>query len=86
MMLIVPHPREDHYRAMNARDRDYFMLRARQERRAMTCSGGQARRRHEELASAYEMRVTYIDRGLFSSEPDPPRSEEPMPIPNIILA
>jgi len=52
----------------------------------MTCSGGQARRRHEELASAYEMRVTYIDRGLFSTEPDPPRAEEPMPIPNIILA
>ena len=62
------------------------MLRARQERQAMQASGGQARRRHEELASAYEMRVTYIDRGLFSSEPDPPRAEEPMPIPNIILA
>ena len=52
----------------------------------MMASGGQARRRHEELASAYEMRVTYIDRGLFSSEPDPPRAKEPMPIPNIILA
>ena len=65
---------------MGPKDRDYFMLRARQEREAVQHSGGQARRRHEELASAYEMRVAYIDRGLIG-EP-----EEPLQVPNILVA
>ena len=51
----------------------------------MLSSGGQARRRHEELASAYEMRVTYIDRGLFGAD-EPPRAEDPLPVQHVILA
>ena len=50
---------------MKAEDRDYFMLRARQERAAVHHSRGAVRGRHEELACAYEMRVNFIDRGLI---------------------
>lgn len=70
---------------MNSGDRDYFMLRARQEREAMLHSGGQVRRRHEEFASAYEMRVTYIDRGL-AGDAEPPRAEQLVDVPLIIPA
>lgn len=59
------------------------MLRARQERQAAAHSHQRTvRGRHEELASLYEMRVLYIDRGLFSDEPEPPAP----PIPQIIVA
>ena len=66
---------------MDSRDRNYFMLRARQERAAIRLSGGEVRRRHEELASAYEMRVAYIDRGLVESDDAPQLVPVPNPIP-----
>jgi hypothetical protein len=53
---------------MNVGDRDYFMLRARQERLAARDTLGVVRGRHEELAWLYEMRVIYIDRGLVGDE------------------
>ena len=67
---------------MNIGDREYFMLRARQERAAMLRSGGEVRRRHEELASAYQMRVTYIDAGLIGTD----EPEQPAPIPHPLVA
>jgi len=71
---------------MGPKDRDYFMLRARQERRAVVCSTGEVRRRHEELACAYEMRVVYIDRGLIGQDSDVPAIEQPERFPHFILA
>jgi hypothetical protein len=71
---------------MGPNDRDYFMLRARQERRAVICSTGEVRRRHEELACAYEMRVVYIDRGLIGTDSAPPGLEQPDPMTHFILA
>ena len=62
---------------MGPKDRDYFMLRARQERRAAAHSHGPVRGRHEELASLYEMRVLYIDRGFIGSD-DPDHTGEPV--------
>ena len=53
---------------MGPEDREYFILRARQERLAASASNGAARGRHEELASLYEMRVLYLDRGLFRDD------------------
>jgi hypothetical protein len=64
---------------MDSRDRDYFMLRARQELAAARRSGGEVRRRHEELASAYQMRVTYIDRGLIGRDEQAPTMPSPIP-------
>jgi len=49
---------------MGPKDRDYFMIRAEQELDAASRSTGEARGRHEELAWIYQMRVSYIDRGL----------------------
>ena len=54
--------------AMGPEDRDYFILRARQERLAAAASNGAVRGRHEEFAALYEMRVHYIDRGLFKDD------------------
>jgi hypothetical protein len=72
---------------MDSRDRDYFILRARQELAAVRSTGGEARRRHEELASAYQMRVTYIDRGLIGTDDPPPApAPEEMLIPHAIPA
>jgi len=71
---------------MGPNDRDYFMLRARQERKAVICSTGEVRRRHEEFACAYEMRVVYIDRGLIGTDSEPPPLEGPEPVPHFILA
>ena len=62
------------------------MLRARQERRAVTHSTGEPRRRHEELACAYEMRVVYIDRGLIDTDAQPTRPEQPLQTPHLLLA
>jgi hypothetical protein len=68
---------------MTSRDREYFMLRAEQESVAAANSYGQARGRHEELASIYRMRVMYIDRGLV----DDAAKEEPVaePVHHIIV-
>ena len=74
------------FASMGPKDRDYFMLRARQERRAVVCSTGEVRRRHEELACAYEMRVVYIDRGLIGSDSDAAVIEQPEQFPHFILA
>jgi len=54
------------------------MLRARQERQAASLSRGVVRGRHEELASLYEMRVLYIDRGFIGCD-DPDHTGEPVP-------
>jgi hypothetical protein len=62
-------------------DRDYFMLRAREERRAAAHSLGAVRGRHEELAWLYEMRIMYIDRGLVGDD----SSEQAPPIQHIIV-
>jgi hypothetical protein len=68
---------------MGPKDREYFMLRARQERQAAAHSHGPVRGRHEELASLYEMRVLYIDRGFIPvDDPDHPGA----PVPKIFIA
>jgi hypothetical protein len=72
--------------AMDSRDREYFMLRARQELAAVRSTGGEARRRHEELASAYQMRVTYIDRGLIGADEPQAPAETPAPMPHHLSA
>ncbi len=70
---------------MGPQDRDYFMLRARQERLAAAESSyGAVRNRHEELASLYEMRVLYIDRGLFGDD-STAEALEAAPVPHIII-
>jgi hypothetical protein len=71
---------------MGPKDRDYFLLRARQERRAVSFSTGEPRRRHEELACAYEMRVVYIDRGLIETDTQTAGPEQPLEAPHILLA
>jgi len=43
-------------------ERDYLLMRARQEHDAAKHSLGPARQRHEELASAYSLRARYIGR------------------------
>jgi hypothetical protein len=48
---------------MDSQDRTYFMMRAKTEWDAAGRSHGPARARHEELASAYQMRVMCIDKG-----------------------
>jgi hypothetical protein len=56
---------------MNSRDRDYFMLRSKQEERAARSSPSRAARsRHEELEWLYRVRLQYIDRGLGNEEPE----------------
>jgi hypothetical protein len=67
---------------MGPKDRDYFMLRAEQERDAAAHSRGIVRQRHEELASAYRMRVSYMDRGLVGEQ----QSEEAARVPQITVA
>ena len=69
---------------MGPEDRDYFMLRARQERAAAHHSRGTVRGRHEELASAYDMRVMCIDRGLTGDAAE--ASPEIVPLQQIIIA
>lgn len=68
---------------MGPEDRDYFMLRAGQERNAAARSVGVVRARHEELAWLYQMRVIYIDRGLTGDEKEAP--DEPGPVQHIII-
>jgi hypothetical protein len=63
---------------MKTEDRDYFMLRGRQERQAAALSRGAVRGRHEELAWLYEMRVIYIDRGLIGDDSDEPETPGPV--------
>jgi hypothetical protein len=58
-----------HTSGMEPRDRDYFMLREKQELAAAACSCGYVRERHEEFAAAYAMRVACIDRGYARPEP-----------------
>ena len=69
---------------MKPEDRDYFMLRGRDERAAARRSHGAVRGRHEELAWLYEMRVMYIDRGLVGDDAED--SQEALPVPQIIVA
>lgn len=62
---------------MGPEDRDYFIARYSQERDAAaraTCP--EARERHEEMASLYRMRVTYIDHGLFGWKDEAPEATE----------
>ena len=66
-------------------DRDYFMLRAREERNAAAHSMGAVRGRHEELAWLYEMRIMYIDRGLVGDDAETPGPEQGPPIQHIIV-
>ena len=48
---------------MTAQDRDYFMLRVRQEDEAAQSSSSRTvRGRHEELGSIYRMRLQFADR------------------------
>jgi len=48
---------------MTSDDRNYFMLRAEQERQAARCcTNRNVRGRHEELAWLYEMRLQFSDR------------------------
>ena len=68
---------------MGPKDRDYFMLRAHQERDAARHSLGRVRGRHEEMASAYEMRVMCIDRGLSG---DAAEDAPAIPLRHIIVA
>ena len=70
---------------MGPEDREYFMARARQERAAAAASVGEARERHEELACLYEMRVTYIDRGLAGNDAEAPPQPAPQPIQHITI-
>jgi hypothetical protein len=64
---------------MKTEDRDYFIVRARQEREAASRSRGQVHDRHEEMAALYEMRILYIDRGMAGDNP------VPAPVPRIII-
>ena len=68
---------------MKPGDRDYFMLRFRQEQTAARNSLGAARGRHEELAWLYEMRVIYIDRGLVTEDTE--KDRETPPVQHLIL-
>ena len=69
---------------MKAEDRDYFMLRAREERAAARhAPGANVRGRHEELAWLYEMRVIYIDRGLLGDDSED--SQPAVPVQHIIV-
>ena len=76
---------------MGPKDRDYFMLRAEQERDAAAhATSRNVRGRHEELAWLYQMRVNYIDRGLVSDVAEalseaPANEPEPELIQQIIL-
>jgi hypothetical protein len=69
---------------MTSGDRDYFMWRAEQERAAAKRSQGAVRGRHEEFASAYQMRVIYIDMGLTGEDEGEPGVAAP--IEHIIIA
>lgn len=70
---------------MGSEDREYFMLRAKQETAAARrCTNRQARGRHEELAWLYQMRVDYMDRGITGADDEPVL--EALPRPFIIAA
>jgi hypothetical protein len=69
---------------MGPKDRDYFMLRAEQELDAAAHSTGQVRGRHEELAWLYQMRIMYIDRGVFQEASE--IAATPEPVQHIIVA
>lgn len=68
---------------MGPKDRDYFMLRAEQELDAASHSSGEVRGRHQELAWLYQMRVIYIDRGMFSEAAEE-RADAP-PVQHVII-
>ena len=70
---------------MGPKDRDYFMLRAAQERNAAAQSLGAVRGRHEELAWLYQMRVNYIDRGLFSDAAEVEEARQVEPLQQIVI-
>ncbi|HYX46332.1 MAG TPA: hypothetical protein VE820_05880 [Sphingomicrobium sp.] len=68
---------------MGPKDRDYFILRAEQERDAASHSSGEVRGRHEELAWLYQMRIIYIDRGMFTDGSE--ETAEAPPIQRVII-
>lgn len=68
---------------MGPKDREYFMLRAEQEIDAASHSTGAVRGRHQELAWLYQMRIIYIDRGMFSDAAED--KSDAAPAPNIIV-
>jgi hypothetical protein len=70
---------------MTSGDREYFMLRTRQELEAAAHSSGAVRGRHEEFASAYRMRVMWIDRGLVDYAPAAPEATESAPVQRVII-
>jgi hypothetical protein len=67
---------------MGPKDRDYFMLRAEQELDAASHSSGAVRGRHEELAWLYQMRIIYIDRGVF---PDAEETVDAAPVQHVVV-
>ena len=72
---------------MTSEDRNYFMLRAEQERNAARCSiDRNVRGRHEELAWLYEMRLQFSDRADSHEALDVVVGDPPQPIIHIGVA
>ena len=72
---------------MTSQDRDYFMLRAKQEQEAARCATSRTvRGRHEELAWLYQMRVQFFDRAENHEALDVVVGEEHSPIQQITVA
>lgn len=68
---------------MGPNDRDYFMLRAEQELDAASHSTGAVRGRHQELAWLYQLRIIYIDRGMFT---DAEETVDAAPVQHIVVS
>ena len=68
---------------MGPKDREYFTLRAEQEMNAASQSTGAVRGRHQELAWLYQMRIIYIDRGMFSDAAE--ERSDPAPVRKVIV-
>ena len=72
---------------MTSDDRNYFMLRAEQERSAARCATNRnVRGRHEELAWLYEMRLQFSDRADSHEALDVVAGDSHQPIVRIGVA
>jgi hypothetical protein len=72
---------------MTSDDRNYFMLRAKQERQAASCCTNRiVRGRHEELAWLYEMRLQFCDRADSHEALDVAVGDSSQPIIHIGVA
>jgi len=72
---------------MTPEDRNYFMLRAEQERQAArSCTSRIVRGRHEELAWLYEMRLQFSDRADSHEALDVVTGETHEPVMHIGVA